>query len=95
MNYRLVARNVGIVSLLAGAAMLFSLPWAFPSLGCGDQTEGRAIVALLGASAIAACLGITLFLFGRLVSARMYLKDSMAIVGLSWIVMSVLGGWQS
>ena len=91
MNYRLVARDLGIVSQLAGVAMLFSLPWAFPYLGGGEQTEGRAIAALLGTSTIAVILGVTLFLFGRQTSAHMYRKESMAIVGLSWIVMSMLG----
>jgi hypothetical protein len=33
MNFRLLSRLLGIVALLIGAMMLFSMPWAFPALG--------------------------------------------------------------
>ena len=33
MNLRIVARLLGIVSLLISGFMVFSLPWAFPALG--------------------------------------------------------------
>ena len=91
MDYRLVAKYLGIVAQLVGAAMLLSLPWAFPPLGNGKPVEVQAVIAIMGASTVAVLLGILLFLFGRQTSGRMYRKESMAIVGLSWIVVSMLG----
>ena len=33
MNLRLVSKLLGIISMLIGGTMLFSLPWAFPAVG--------------------------------------------------------------
>ena len=33
MNFRLLAKLLGTVAILIGAAMIFSLPWAHPALG--------------------------------------------------------------
>ena len=39
MNYRLISKSLGVVALLIGASMIFSLPWAFPRLGFRKSLE--------------------------------------------------------
>lgn len=101
MNYQLLSRNLGIISLLLAATMLFSLPWAFPALGYRNhlpeplqtqEFELYGFVALLCSSLIAAIVGVVLSWFGR--SARtqqLFRKEAMATVGLAWVMATVLG----
>ena len=104
MNYHLLSRNLGIISLLFSGMMLFSLPWAHPSLGMRNHLdpselsntisdfETRGFLALLSSSLIAAFIGGGLFWFGR--DARgeqLFRKEAMATVGLSWVLATVIG----
>ncbi len=99
MNLRLVARLLSIVSLLIGGAMCFSLPWAWPVLGRRKNLpldsigtfETRAFAALL--ISILGCLlvGGLLRYWGRAAAGRLYRKEAMAVVGLSWVLASILG----
>lgn len=99
MNLPLVARLLSIVSLLIGGAMVFSLPWAWPVLGRRKNLpfdsigtfETHGFVALL--ISIAACLlvGGLLRYAGRSATGRLYRKEAMAVVGLSWVLASILG----
>ena len=99
MNIRLVARMLGIVSLLIGAFMVFSLPWAHPSLGLRHERsipmDGRfettGFSALIGSMAVCFLVGSGLWLFGRGAPGRMFRKEAMAVVGLSWVMATVLG----
>lgn len=101
MNFGLLSRNLGIICLLFSGMMLFSLPWAHPSLGYRahlelsetiSRFETRGFFALLLSSLIAACIGGGLFWFGR--NARgeqLFRKEAMATVGLSWVLATILG----
>ncbi len=39
MNFRLVSKLLAVVSMLIGVTMIFSLPWAAPSLGYREPLE--------------------------------------------------------
>ena len=91
MNYPLIAKYLGTVALLVGGAMLLSLPWAHPALGLGNEIEWRAILALLASALIAAGVGSALRWAGRKAEGSLYRKETMAIVGLSWVLASLLG----
>jgi trk system potassium uptake protein TrkH len=91
MNYRTLAKYLGVVSLILGASMLFSIPWAFPSLGGSETFEWGSVTALAGSAFVAGAIGLILYFLGRHDSGRLFRKETMAIVGLSWILATVLG----
>ena len=92
MNIRLLAKLLGIVSLLIGGFMLFSLPWAWPRIGRHPEHFERAgFVALMISTAICWVLGLTLYQYGRRATGRLFRKEAMAVVGLSWVLATVLG----
>jgi trk system potassium uptake protein TrkH len=99
MNFRLLSRLLGIVCLLIGGAMVFSLPWAFPALGnrhgfaYSDPLvfETRGFFALLVSIVVCAVVGGLLFAWGRHAEGRLFRKEAMAVVGLSWVIATVLG----
>lgn len=91
MNYRLLAKYLGIVCLLLGATMAASLPWAWPSLGGSPSFETRAFMALTGSIGTALVIGMILLRLGRSSTGQLYRKEAMAIVGLSWILASTIG----
>ena len=45
MNLRLVCRMLGVVAMLIGGTMIFSLPWAHPSLGHRGEVHDRIGIA--------------------------------------------------
>ncbi len=100
MNIRLVSRVLGTVCLLIGGFMVFSLPWAHPSLGVRNELsiptngefETRGFVALVGSMVVCLLIGMALRLYGRRAQGRMFRKEAMAVVGLSWVMATVLGG---
>ncbi|MEM9186665.1 MAG: TrkH family potassium uptake protein [Planctomycetota bacterium] len=94
MNLRLVARLLGTIAWLIGGAMAFSLIWAFPEAGAGQQAfETRGFSALLASMAICGAAGGLLRYLGRgLRDATLFRKEAMAVVGLSWVLATVLGG---
>ena len=97
MNLRLLARMLGVITLLIGAAMLFSLPWAHPAWGgrhgigqeAGFETNG--FLGLLASVAICFVLGITLLRSGRDAEPAFFRKEALAVVGLSWVLATLLG----
>lgn len=99
MNYRLLCKVLGIVSMLIGATMLFSLPWAFPTWGHrhidappGDRAvEVAGILGLLGGVVVSFIIGGALYAYGRLEKGHIYRKEAMAVVGLSWFMATFLG----
>ena len=102
MNYRLVGKLLGFICLLIGITMLFCLPWAFPIFGRHTdsivdadtlQFERRGFMALSLSTLISfSASGLLLFL-GRKAKGQIYLREAMAIVGLSWILATVLGAF--
>lgn len=91
MNYRVISKYLGIVALIIAAAMLLSVPWAFPALGGSAELESNALIGFVLSACLSAGLGIVLYLVGRKSAAHLLRKETMAIVGLSWILASVLG----
>ncbi len=100
MNLRRVARLLGIICLLIGGFMVFSLPWAYPELGVRNAThivnthqfETRGFAALLKSCGVCLAVGSLLLWWGRSsFHGPLYRKETMAVVGLSWIFATVLG----
>ena len=96
MNFRLLSRQLGIISLLIGGTMLFSLPWAFPSWGQRTDIRSSAFeqdgaFALAISIAICAMTGFLLIWCGRNAQGRLFRREAMAVVGLSWVLATVLG----
>ncbi len=97
MNYRLIARLLGLVSLLIGGAMALSLPWAWPWLGQRGELslshgfEYAGFSALLKSMAVCAAAGAVLLLWGGKPQGRLYRKEALAVVGLSWFLATLLG----
>lgn len=77
--------------------MLFSLPFAVPLLSGVTESEfsgfeKRGIVALIQSMSICIATGLLLRWIGRGPGAgTLYQKEAMAVVGLSWILATVLG----
>lgn len=99
MNYRLLSRMLGIICSLFAITMLFSLPWAHPSLGYRlddslprpETVEWRGVFGLLASCLISAGCGGLLMWLGRGARPKLFRKEAMATVGLSWILATVLG----
>jgi len=106
MNLRLVAKLLGVVSLLIGGTMIFSLPWASPALGrrthLGEKFaanyqlgeygfEHSGFWALLASITVCAAVGLLLLRIGRKADTQLFRKEAMAVVGLSWVLATVLG----
>lgn len=97
MNLRVVSRLLGVVALLIGATMIFSLPWAHPSLGyrnngpVAEGVERGGFIGLFLSMLISFAVGWLLMHYGRGVEVRLYRKEAMAVVGLSWVMATVLG----
>lgn len=91
MYYKTVATHLGFVALLIGGMMLLSLPWAFPVCGVAEQVEWPAVIGLGVTVAVSFLLAGILLFFGRETVHRFYRREALAVVGLSWIVATVLG----
>ncbi|MFV2066202.1 MAG: TrkH family potassium uptake protein [Pirellulales bacterium] len=93
MDLRLVARHVGTIAWLIGVAMLFSIPWAFPAFGHTAHIETRGLAALIVSIIICGLVGGLLRGLGRHQETVLYRKEAMAVVGLSWVLATVLGAF--
>jgi len=99
MNIRLVCRLLGLIALLIGGTMIFSLPWAFPALGQrtfeqfpeAAAFEYAGFLALLASVVICLVVAALLWYVGRDSPGHLYRKEAMAVVGLSWVLATVLG----
>jgi trk system potassium uptake protein TrkH len=91
MNFTLIAKSLGIVSLLIGASMALCLPWTLPVCSGTPTIEWNAIGALAASVAIAVFLGMGLLRLGHGADNRMFRKEALAVVGLSWCLASALG----
>lgn len=91
MDLRLVSRHIGMVAWLIAATMLFSIPWAWPVFGHTPRFEPRGLAALCVSVALSAAVGTFLRRIGRSSAGAMFRKEAMAIVGLSWVLATLLG----
>jgi len=71
--------------------MLFSIPWGLPALSGNETVETGACLALGGSIVVSLGLGALLAYFGRGAEGRLYRREAMATVGLSWVLAALLG----
>ena len=98
MNFRLVSKLLGILVLLVGGFMLFSLIWAWPKFGAHSHPtviqsrfEYSGTRGLLLSAAFCAVLGTVMMYWGRGAKERVFRKEAMAAVALSWVLATFLG----
>ena len=98
MNYFLLSRYLGMVCLLIGGSMAFSLPFASPQIANrtylppAESFERGGAIGIVVSMAIALSIGAVLYLVGRRrPRTALYRKEAMAVVGLSWVMATVLG----
>jgi len=91
MNWLLLSRMLGLLGMLVGASMLFSLPWAFPFCGQTTEFEADGFWGLVQAICISVGLGGALFLTGRRDQSAILRKEALAVVGLGWLLAGLLG----
>ena len=77
--------------------MSFSMPFAFPALANRTHLapattfETQGAVALMQSMSICMLAGAVLRFLGRKRSGQLYQKEAMAVVGLSWVLATILG----
>jgi trk system potassium uptake protein TrkH len=98
LNFPLLFRVLGTICLLIGGSMSFSLPFAIPALANRTDLEPAASFEVHGAKALLMSMVICVVVGGgmRVLGRRhcggpLYQKEAMAIVGLSWVLATVLG----
>ncbi len=91
MNLRTVSRLLGIVSILVGCSMFFSLPWSARFCGGDWEVERKGFFGLFGSMCICLSLGVLFHVWGRGSTKQMFRKEAMAVVALSWILATILG----
>ncbi len=91
MNFRLLCKMLGLIAALMGATMVFSLPWALPVFGGDWEHEAPGFFGLLGAMLACGLVGGVLSYVGRGPQGHMFRKEAMAVVGLTWVLATLLG----
>ena len=100
MNFRLVVKLLGILVLLIGGFMLFSLFWAWPQFGghshpdtniALDRFEYAGFYGLLMSAAFCGVLGTAMMYWGRSAKEKVFRKEALAAVALSWVLATFLG----
>ena len=91
MNWPLLFKLLGMLSLLVGGTMALSLPWAFPAFGVAMQFETKGFQGILAAMAISLTVGGTFSWLGRKSEGTILHKEALAIVGLGWLLAGILG----
>lgn len=92
MDRSLICRLLGLICLLLAAAMAVSLPWTLPWFGEVDHFDLRAFLGLGASIAISLLVGGVFLWVGRgSRGRRLYRREAIAVVGLSWLLATVLG----
>jgi trk system potassium uptake protein len=91
MHWLLLCRMLGLLGMLVGASMVFSLPWAFPLLGETDTFEADGFKGIILSMVVCLVIGGGLYLIGRRETGVVLRKEALAIVGLGWILSGILG----
>jgi trk system potassium uptake protein TrkH len=92
MNKLLICRLLGVIALLVGASMILSLPWTLPWCGQTERFEARSFWALAGAMVVCGLVGGLMMVVGHKAKGkRLFRKEAMAVVGLSWLLATLLG----
>ncbi len=91
MNYRLVLRQLGAVAFLVALGMLLSMPFAFEHPLKETPGERAGLFGLSCSIAVAVCVGFVLRRLGRRPSGELFQKEAIAVVVLSWFLVTFLG----
>lgn len=91
MNWLLLCRMLGMLGMLVGGSMVFSLPWAFPVFGETETFETEGFQGIIASMVLCLVIGGGLFLVGRRETGTVLRKEALAIVGLGWILSGILG----
>ena len=92
MDRPLICRLLGLICLLLAAAMAFSLPWTLPWFGEVEHFDGRAFLGFSASIVITLLVGALLLYLGRgSKGRRLFRREAIAVVGLSWLLATVLG----
>ncbi|MAG93588.1 MAG: potassium transporter [Planctomycetaceae bacterium] len=91
MNWLILCRMLGLLGMLVGGAMVFSLPWAFPAFGETAEFEAAGFWGIVRAIVCSVSVGGFLFTLGRRAEGGILRKEALAIVGLGWVFAGVLG----
>lgn len=86
MNYRTVAKMLG--SLLLGVAIFMLLSAVVSAI----YSEWQGVISLVEAALITIVVGGALYLYGRHARQNFFAREAVAMVGLGWVAVSVLGG---
>ena len=91
MNYKIISAVLGTVAAIVGACMFLCLPWGSAYLG-GGSNELQGARGLLFSGGISMALAGALAFFGRGADKeRLFRKEAIVIVALSWIMAVFLG----
>ena len=90
MNLPLISKLLSVVAVLIGTMMAFSLPWALPAVS-GHGFEKLGFFGLTTSMIVSLAVAAMLLRIGRNAQGQLYRKEAMAVVGLSWILATVLG----
>lgn len=94
MNLKLVAHNLGIIALLMACSMFGSLIWALPCFGGVWEYEKNGVFALLFTILLSAANGLMfLKIGGKPKKTHVFRREAVAIVGLGWILASILSSF--
>ncbi len=89
MNYRFLSRLLGFIFGALGGAFLVCL--AIALLHRDDPGEPTAIRGFQVSAAAAFIIGGALWLLGRGATPRMFRKEALCLVGIGWILASLMG----
>ena len=91
MNWYLLCRMLGMLGMLVGASMVFSMPWAFPACGQTETFETRGFWCMVASFCCSMVIGGGLYLVGRKDEGTILRKEALAVVGLGWFLAGLLG----
>lgn len=92
MNFRIVAKTLGLLAILIGLAMATCWGFAFFEWKAEPAADTESARRALGISTILTIgIGLLLFLPGLRCSPEVLRREAMLIVGLCWIEVSLLG----
>lgn len=92
MNFRIVFKFLGAASFFLGVCMLCCLPWSSAAFGGDWLFEERGATGLCRSALVSFAVGIAFRILGRGADGtRLFRREAIAIVSLSWATAVVLG----
>jgi len=87
MNYRLLAKHLGRIVFAIALLMLPSALWAV------YFAEWHALQSFIAAMAVSSAIASVLSLVGRNAPPRLFQREALALVSLSWMIAAVVGAF--